>query len=128
MTTRSKPPVPTHVKRVHDAVCELHALEQVATREAVTELTGLKAATVDSCLGDLVDNGRLRRLVRGVFAPVVQHPPARCISKTVLPDRMVKLEIGDEVLTLTPREDRALALLQAGAAMQVLGIASLAAA
>lgn len=32
------------------------------------------------------------------------------------PEGWVKLEIGDEVLTLTPQEDPALAPLQAGAA------------
>ena len=30
------------------------------------------------------------------------------MSKTVLADGFVKIEIGDEVLTLTPREDRVL--------------------
>ena len=64
------------------------------------------------------------RVLRGVYVPVEVHPPARSISKTVLTDGTVKIEIGDEVLTLTPREDRALAMLQAGAVMQVLGIAT----
>lgn len=118
---------PTSTQRIYDAVCELHALEQVATRETVAELTGLKLSIIDDRMRALVDDGKIKRVLRGVFVPVEVHPPARCISKTVLPDGMVKLEIGDEVLTLTPREDRALALLQAGAAMQVLGIAGLAA-
>ena len=42
----------------------------------------------------------------------------------MLTDGTVKIEIGDDVLTLTPREDRALAMLQVGAVMQVLGIAT----
>ncbi|WP_406622493.1 hypothetical protein [Acidovorax sp. SDU_ACID1] len=109
---------PTSTQRVYDAVCELHALEQVATREIVAELTGLKMSIIDDRMRALVNDGRLKRVLRGVFVPVEIHPPARCISKTVLSDGSVKLEIGDEVLTLTPREDRALALLQVGAAMQ----------
>ena len=31
-------PAPTSTQRIYDAVCELHALEQVATRETVAEL------------------------------------------------------------------------------------------
>lgn len=117
-------PASTSAQRIYDAVCELHALEQVATRETVAELTSLKLGIVDDRLRALLDDGRVKRVLRGVYVPVEVHPPARSISKTVLTDGMVKIEIGDEVLTLTPREDRALAMLQAGAAMQVLGIAT----
>lgn len=117
-------PAPTSTQRIYDAVCELHALEQVATRETVAELTGLKLSIVDDRLRALMADEKIRRVLRGVYVPVEVHPPARSISKTVLTDGTVKIEIGDEVLTLTPREDRALAMLQAGAAMQVLGIAT----
>ena len=99
-------------------------MEQVATRETVAELTGLKMGIVDDRLRALMDDGKLKRVLRGVYVPVEVHPPARCISKTVLTDGTVKIEIDDEVLTLTPREDRALAMLQAGAVMQVLGISA----
>lgn len=119
-------PAPTSTQRIYDAVCELHALEQIATRETVAELTGLKLGIADDRLRSLVDDGRIKRVLRGVYVPVEVHPPARCISKTVMTDGTVKIEIGDEVLTLTPREDRALAMLQAGAAVQALGIAGLA--
>ena len=117
-------PAPTSTQRIYEAVCELHALEQVATRDTVAELTGLKLAIVDDRLRALMDDGKLKRVLRGVYVPVEVQPPARCISKTVLTDGTVKIEIGDEVLTLTPREDRALAMLQVGAVMQVLGIAT----
>lgn len=112
----------TSTMRILDAVCELHALEQVVTRETVAELTGLKLTIVDDRLRALADDGRLKRVLRGVYVPVEVYPPARSISKTVLSDGMVKIEIGDEVLTLTPREDRALAMLQAGAIMQAVGV------
>ena len=114
----------TSTQRVLDAVRDLRELDQIATRETVAELTGLKMGIVDDRLRALVDDGKLKRVLRGVYVPVEVHPPSRCISKTVLMDGTVKIEIGDEVLTLTPREDRALAMLQAGAVMQVLGIAT----
>ncbi len=107
---------------VLEAVQDLHALEQIVTRETLTELTGLKLSVVDDRLGTLADDGAVLRVQRGVYVPAPQHPPARPMSKTVMPDGMVKIEIGDEVLTLTPREDRALANLMAGAAAQAVAI------
>ncbi|PNG56015.1 MULTISPECIES: hypothetical protein [unclassified Variovorax] len=110
----------THM--VLDAVDELHALEQVVTRETLVEHTGLKLAIVDDRIGALIEDGQVHRVRNGVFVPAEKHPPARAISKTVMPDGLVKLEIGDDVLTLTPREDRALAALQAGVAVQFAAI------
>ncbi|MFG5779188.1 hypothetical protein ACFIQF_19180 [Comamonas sp. J-3] len=114
----------TSTQRIYDAVCELYNLEQVATRETVAELTGLKLSIVDDRLRALVDDDQLKRLLRGVYAPVEVHPPSRAMSKTVLPDGIVKLEVGDEVLTLTPREERTLALLLSGSAVAAMNIAS----
>jgi hypothetical protein len=103
---------------VLDAVRELHDKEQVVTREALREVTGLKLSIIDDRIATLVEEGWVDRKSRGVFVPVDRHPPARPISKTVLPDGTVKIEIGDELLTLTPREDRILAMLQSGALTQ----------
>ncbi|MCO5976802.1 hypothetical protein [Ideonella oryzae] len=112
----------TSTQRVYDAVVDLHALEQVATRETVARLTGLKLTVVDDRLRALVDDQKLKRVLRGVYVPVETHPPARDISKTILSDGRVKIEIGDEVLTLTPREDRMLSSLMAGTAAQAIAI------
>ena len=95
----------TTLQQILDTVQELHNLEQIVTREAVKEATGLPLTTVDDRLATLVDRGDITRIGRGVFVPAVRHPPARPISKTVLPDGSVKLEIGDEVLTLTVGDD-----------------------
>ena len=121
MSLTEKPTIPS-TERVYEAVRELRSLEQIATRETVAELTGLKLSVVDDRLRALVDDGKLKRVLRGIYEVVEQYPPARAISKTILSDGSVKLEIGDELLTLTPSEDRALALLQAGAAAQVAAI------
>ena len=114
-------PVPS-TQRVFAAVHELRAQEQIATRETVAELSGLKLSIVDDRLRALVDDGKLKRLLRGVYELVEVFPPPRVISKTVLPDGFVKLEIGDELLTLSPQEDRALAMLQTGAIAQAVAI------
>ena len=107
---------------VLEAVQDLHAQEQIVTRETLAELSGLKLSVIDDRLGTLADDGAILRVQRGVYVPAPQHPPARPMSKTVMPDGIVKIEIGDEVLTLTPREDRALANLMAGAAAQAAAI------
>lgn len=107
---------------VLEAVQDLHSKEQIVTRETLAELTGLTLSVIDDRVGTLVDRGDVLRVQRGVYVPAVHHPPARPMSKTVMPDGMVKIEIGDEVLSLTPREDRALANLMAGAAAQAAAI------
>lgn len=107
-----------------EAVQELHALEQIVTRETLAQITGLKLTIIDDRIATLVDDELVIRVQRGVFVPAQTFPAARPISKTVLPSGMVKVEIGDDVLTLTPREDRALASLQAGTAVQMANIES----
>ena len=101
---------------VYEAAQELHAMGTEITRHTIAELTQLPTVVVDDRLRALAEDGRIKRLVRGVYALVKQYPPTRPMSKTVLADGFVKIEIGDEVLTLTPREDRVLAVLMAGAA------------
>ncbi|MCH2003995.1 hypothetical protein MKX22_00985 [Acinetobacter ursingii] len=55
--------------------------------------------------------------------PAPKHRPARLMSKMVLPDGTVKIEIGDdEILTLTPREARHLGNLMVAEAMQYANI------
>lgn len=107
---------------VLEAVRELYAQEQIVTRETLAEYTGLTMTVVDDRIAVLVDDGQVIRVQRGVFIPAPTWPAARPISKTILPDGFVKIEIGDEVLTLTPRESRALGELTAAAAQQFAAI------
>lgn len=103
---------------VLDAVIELHGMEQIVTRKSIEDLTQLKAGIIDDRLKHLVNEGLIHRLERGVFVPVVQHPPARQISHTELPDGTVVLDVGDDVLKLTPREARTLASMLGARAIQ----------
>lgn len=65
---------------------------------------------------------RQTRVERGVYVPVIQHPVSRIMSKMVLPDGTIKIEIGDDVLTLTPKEARTLGNLVVAEAMQYSNI------
>ena len=64
--------------------------------------------------------GKLKRLLRGIYELVEDYPETRVISKTVLPGGYVKWDIGNEVLTLTPAEDRTMAQMSIGAAGQAV--------
>ncbi len=111
-------------KIIWETIEDLTTQEQPVTREVIQEITGLKLTTIDSHIKDLIEDGKLSRVIPGVFRIVYTFPPTRIMSKTVLPNGLVKLEIGDEVLTLTPKEDRALAGLQAGVVGQFAAIES----
>ena len=113
--TKTSKPIPS-TERIFQAVRELRAMDQIATRDTVAELTGLKMTVVDDRLRALVDDGKLKRLLRGVYELVESFPEPRAISKTVLPSGAVVYDIGDEVLTLSPQEARVLAELSMGAA------------
>lgn len=107
---------------VMGAIEDLHAREQIVTREILSELTGLKLTTIDDRLGHLVDTGKIRRVQRGVFVPLEQHRPARPISRTLCPDGTTVLEVGDTVMILSPRESRMIGELMAGSSHQYAAI------
>lgn len=96
----------TSTQRVFDAVRDLREVDQTATRETVAELTGLKMSVVDDRLRALVDDGKLKRLLRGIYELVETYPEPRPIYCGILHSGMVKMEVGEDVLTLTPSEAR----------------------
>ncbi|MCG2572261.1 hypothetical protein LVY74_01650 [Acinetobacter sp. ME22] len=106
-----------------EAIKDLHNQEQIVTRETLSQLTNLKLSIIDDRLSYLVDSGYIVRVQRGVFVPAPKHRPARLMSKTLLPDGTVKIDIGDDqILTLTPREARTLGNLMVAEAMQYANI------
>lgn len=110
--------IKTNKQLVLEAVEDLHRLEQIVTRETLANHLDMKLSIIDDRLKALVADERIMRVQRGVFVPVAQHPQARQISHTELPDGTVVLDIGDEVLHLTPREARTLGAMLGGRAMQ----------
>ena len=113
----------SNAETILEAIEDLVNQEQIVTRETLSQLTGLKLSIVDDRLSYLVDSGQIIRVQRGVFIPTPRHRVARLMSKMVLPDGTVKIEIGDdEVLTLTPREARNLGNLMVAEAMQYANI------
>jgi len=112
----------TNKQLVLEAVEDLHRLEQIVTRETLADHTGLKLSIIDDRLKALLNDEKIIRVQRGVFVPVVQHPPARPISVTQLPDGTVVCDIGDDVMKLTPREARMFSVAMAGYSQQAAQI------
>lgn len=107
---------------IYQAVVDVHNSGRAASRPVLVGLTNLSYGVVDDHVKRLVDDGRLRRVVNGVFEPVEQLPPARAVSYTKLPSGMGKLEIGDVCLDLNPSEERSIARMLAGSAAEMAGI------
>ena len=112
-STSNCKPIPS-TERIFQAVRDLREADQIATRDTVAEMTGLKMTVVDDRLRTLVDDGRLRRLLRGVYELVEVFPPPRTTYAGITQSGMVKVEVGDDVWTLTPSEARRVARVLGG--------------
>lgn len=98
---------------VFQVIVDLCEHNQGASRARIVELTHLKMTTVDEQVKRLKEDGRIRALFNGVFEPVDQSID-RCVSTTTLPFGRTKVEVGDQLMELTPREAFALAKQLAG--------------
>ena len=109
-----------------EVIQDMHAAEQVVTREVLFEhggLAGMTKTQIDDRLSYLETNGLIVRVQRGVFVPMNQHRPARPIYHAICPDGTHVLEIGDDhKLILTPREARNVGQIMAGAGQQFVAI------
>ena len=54
---------------VLEAIQDMHNLEQVVTRETLSEYTNLKLSMIDDRVTHLIDHGHVYRIQRGVFIP-----------------------------------------------------------
>ncbi|WP_312836397.1 hypothetical protein [Comamonas sp.] len=104
--------------RVYEAVWELYDMEAPITRDAVVRQTGLKTVTVDEALKSLKRDDKIISIERGLYAPAELPEETQAVSVTVLPRGETKIEVGDQILVLKPREARMLSPLFAGASAQ----------
>lgn len=118
-------PEPVHVPRsqgprvrILQAVQDLTDCGRVATRQSISQITGLSMKAVDDCIKNLRDAGILDSPMPGVLELAEQPDKERAVTVTMLPEgiRRCKIEIGDEVLDLSVREARLLGELTAGIA------------
>lgn len=107
---------------VLDAARDLHALRQKVTRESLRMATGLTLHIIDERIRVLINDERMVRVDRGEYEPVNSFRDSCVMSKTITSDGLIKYEIGDQILELTPHEDRMLSELTAGALVKLIGI------
>lgn len=113
----------TNKEIILDSIIDLHNSEQIVTRELLLDVLDLKKNIIDDNITSLVNEGRVYRVRRGVYAPNSTHPPARLIWKGTLPCGLIKVDIGDDIsLTLTPKEARTLGKDLMGEGMQYANI------
>ena len=107
-----------HTDIVYQAVRDLATESSIARRDAIKKRTGLPYSIIDEAIKRLrEDEGSVYRLKSGAFVPIERYQE-EAISATVLVDGTVKIEVGDELLTLSPRGCAKLMGLLVGAALQ----------
>lgn len=104
---------------IWQAILELRCTERRINRRALADITGLKPGIVDDHVERWIEKDQLRRAGSGELEVVEHFPATRPISKTTLPNGLVKLEIGSDLLELTPTEARTLARDLAGHAQEL---------
>ena len=82
--------------------------QRVANYCDIVAESGISPHVVKDRCKELVESQEIERVSRGVYGAVKVFAPPRPISKTVLADGEVVLEIGDDVVHLTPQEERLL--------------------
>lgn len=106
-----------HTNIVYKAVRDLSDEETIARRESLKKRTGLPYSIIDEAIKRLrEDEGSVYRLKSGAFIPIERYEE-EAISATVLIDGYVKIEVGDQLMTLTPRGCAKMMGLLVGAAM-----------
>lgn len=113
----------TTTAMVFRACKELEAMGMSANRYSIREFTGLVQTIVDDRLKVLKDDGELFRTAKGNYEVIKRWPAPRAISKTEV-DGWVIYEAGDQVMRLTPEENRQMAKMCAGEAAHVLTLDS----
>lgn len=103
---------------VYQAIVDINARGQKASRGAIAEVLKIRVATVSDHIHRLKLAGRVRMIYNGVFEATEQLPPDQPITITDLLDCRIKVERGDEVITFTLGEWRRIGELSMGAAVQ----------
>jgi hypothetical protein len=86
---------------------------RTASRQAVADDLGVPFELVDAHFDRLLDAGRIRRVIAGVFEPT-DILPNKIISVTQLPEGNVRVDIGDVCVDLNQADIRTMLSLLGG--------------
>lgn len=109
---------PSRAQLIYQTIVDLGASNHVASRQVLMEATGLTYGVIDDHVKRMIEDGRIRRVVNGIFEAVPVVPEDRAVSITHLPGGGVKLEVGDFCIDLSMRETRMVSFATAGVALQ----------
>lgn len=104
---------------IWDTILALRENGQAISRQRLMELTGLRYTIVDDHVSRWIEEGRLRRVVDGVYELPEPMPEPRASSVTDLHNNMVLIELGDQEIRAYLPEARALARQLGGFALQI---------
>lgn len=90
---------------VYDAIAEMSDSEMPARTPDIVSVTGLSSAVVSDSIKELKRRGRIFS-DNGQFLVSEMHQETQAVTQTILPSGALKVEKGDVVLDLTPREAR----------------------
>ncbi len=117
-TVAAPPPKRPIGSIVWETVLQLENDGRLITRRNLREATGLSYEQIDESIKRLESTGKVIKAGGGLIEVVPVYPPERAQSLTALPDGLMKWEIGDFCIELTPPELRKHAMMLAGFARQ----------
>ena len=106
---------------VLEAIMELTDSEMSSKTPDLVRVTGLSFSVVNDSVKVLKQRGQIYS-DNGAFFVCSEHQPAQPVYHTAMPDGIIKLEKGDQILTLNPREARAVARTMGGLIEQAASI------
>lgn len=107
-------------ERVLQCIIDLFNARRPAHRVLIAQHMGVKLSTVDDAVKRLKEDMLVRTTTPGYVEPIEQHPPSRPLSITKLPNGQCKVEVGDDLLTLTPHEAQMLGIMLHGDAQTLM--------
>lgn len=107
---------PTQREAVYQCIVDIHSSGRTATREVIVRETGLKFSVVDEQFKRLREEGRIEKVVNGVYEPVRMWTE-RLVGSSILDDGRAVLEVGDEKMIITPTEARKIIKVLGGFAL-----------
>lgn len=104
MNTQAAEAQQTTAHLVWDAVLSLAAEERSISRQVLRDVTGLALSIIDDHVERLIQRDKLRKVGKGLLEVVQRFRESRPFCLIDLPNGELKVEIGDDLLELTPNE------------------------
>lgn len=102
---------------VFEAIRQINDAGGEPTRERIVAMTGLKPTTVDDRIKVLRGEGMISPH-KQCYRPLHQHVAAQAVSCTAMADGVLKIEKGDQLMTLVPAEARQLGSMLQGKSLE----------